>query len=72
MPAGQFVRVLHVLIEGLVLQRLLTPELIPDPVIRAPLRRWQRALVEIEEYAALCDELYCEIAWTWLTEAAGV
>jgi AcrR family transcriptional regulator len=35
MPAGQFVRVLHVLIEGLVLQRLLTPELIPDKVIRA-------------------------------------
>ena len=35
MPAGQFVRVLHALIEGLVLQRLLTPELIPDRVIRA-------------------------------------
>ena len=35
MPAGQFVRVLHALIEGLVLQRVLTPELIPDKVIRA-------------------------------------
>ena len=35
MPAGQFVRVLHALIEGLVFQRLLTPELIPDQVIRA-------------------------------------
>ena len=35
MPPGQFVRVLHVMIEGLVLQRLLTPELIPDKVIRA-------------------------------------
>ena len=35
MPAGQFVRVLHALIEGLVLQRVLTPELISDKVIRA-------------------------------------
>ncbi len=35
MPAGQFVRVLHALIEGLVLHRLLTPELVPDRVIRA-------------------------------------
>jgi len=35
MPPGQFVRVLHAMIEGLVLQRLLTPELIPDRVIRA-------------------------------------
>jgi hypothetical protein len=35
MPAAQFVRVLHALIEGLVLQRLLTPELFPDRVIRA-------------------------------------
>jgi AcrR family transcriptional regulator len=34
MPAGQFVRVLHAMIEGLVLQRLLTPELIPDYVIK--------------------------------------
>src|SRR4051794_28139114 len=30
MPAGQLVRVLHVLTEGLVFQRLLTPELFPD------------------------------------------
>jgi AcrR family transcriptional regulator len=35
MPAGRFVRVLHALTEGLVLQRLLTPELLPDELIRA-------------------------------------
>jgi len=35
MPAGQLVRVIHVLTEGLVIQRLLTPELIPDEVFRA-------------------------------------
>ena len=35
MPAGQLVRVIHALTEGLVFQRLLTPELIPDEVIRA-------------------------------------
>lgn len=35
MPADQLVRVLHVLTEGLVFQRLLTPELLPDEVIRA-------------------------------------
>jgi AcrR family transcriptional regulator len=35
MPAGQLVRVLHALSEGLVFQRLLTPELLPDQVIRA-------------------------------------
>lgn len=35
MPAGQLVRVVHALMEGLVLQRLLTPDLIPDRVIRA-------------------------------------
>ncbi len=35
MPAGQLVRVLHALIEGLTFQRLLTPDLIPDRVIRA-------------------------------------
>jgi AcrR family transcriptional regulator len=35
MPAGQLVRVLHALTEGLVFQRLLTPELVPDQVIRA-------------------------------------
>ena len=38
MPAGQLVRVIHALIEGLVLQRLLTPELFPDQVIRAAFR----------------------------------
>ncbi len=35
MPADQLVRVLHALIEGLVFQRLLTPELIPDEIFRA-------------------------------------
>jgi hypothetical protein len=35
MPAGQLVRVLYALIEGLTFQRLLTPELMPDEVIRA-------------------------------------
>lgn len=35
MPADQLVRVLHAMIEGLVLQRLLTPKLIPDHVILA-------------------------------------
>ena len=33
-PADQLVRVLHALIEGLVFQRLLTPELIPDEIFR--------------------------------------
>jgi hypothetical protein len=35
MPAGQLVRVLHAMTEGLVFQRLLTPDLVPDEVIRA-------------------------------------
>lgn len=35
MPKDQLVRVIHALIEGLVLQRLLTPELFPDEVIYA-------------------------------------
>jgi sugar (pentulose or hexulose) kinase len=35
MPADQLVRVIHALSEGLVFQRLLTPELIPDNVITA-------------------------------------
>src|SRR5262249_32487198 len=35
MPAGQWVSVIHALTEGLVFQRLLTPELMPDQVIRA-------------------------------------
>ena len=34
-PKDQLVRVIHALIEGLVLQRLLTPELFPDDVIYA-------------------------------------
>lgn len=32
MPANQLVRVIHALTEGLILQRLLTPELVPDEV----------------------------------------
>lgn len=35
MPADQLVRVLHALTEGLVFQRLLTPELVPDEIFRA-------------------------------------
>jgi hypothetical protein len=35
MPADQLVRVLHVLTEGLVFQRLLTPELVQDKIFRA-------------------------------------
>jgi AcrR family transcriptional regulator len=35
MPADQLVRVIHALSEGLVFQRLLTPELMPDEVFRA-------------------------------------
>lgn len=35
MPADQLVRVIHALTEGLVLQRLLTPELFPDEIIYA-------------------------------------
>jgi AcrR family transcriptional regulator len=34
-PADQLVRVLHAMIEGLVFQRLLTPELVPDEIFRA-------------------------------------
>jgi AcrR family transcriptional regulator len=35
MPKEQLVRVIHALVEGLVLQRVLTPELFPDAVIYA-------------------------------------
>jgi AcrR family transcriptional regulator len=42
MPAGQFVRVLHALTEGLVFQRLLTPELVTDQVIRAAFRAFAK------------------------------
>jgi AcrR family transcriptional regulator len=35
MPADQLVRVIHALSEGLIFQRLLTPELIPDEIFRA-------------------------------------
>ena len=35
MPADQLVRVLHAMIEGLVFQRILTPELVPDEIFRA-------------------------------------
>jgi AcrR family transcriptional regulator len=34
-PADQLVRVIHALTEGLVFQRLLTPELMPDEIFRA-------------------------------------
>jgi hypothetical protein len=35
MPADQLVRVLHALTEGLVFQRVLTPDLVPDEIFRA-------------------------------------
>jgi hypothetical protein len=35
MRADQLVRVIHALTEGLVFQRLLTPEMIPDEIFRA-------------------------------------
>ena len=35
MPADQLVRVIHCLIEGLVMQRILTPDLCPDDVFYA-------------------------------------
>ena len=35
MPADDLVRVIHALIEGLVMQRILTPELCPDEVFYA-------------------------------------
>jgi len=35
MPPEHLVRVIHALIEGLVLQRILTPELFPDDVFFA-------------------------------------
>ena len=35
MPPKQLVRVIHALIEGLVMQRILTPELCPDEVFYA-------------------------------------
>lgn len=35
MPADQLVRVIHCLIEGLVMQRILTPDLCPDEVFHA-------------------------------------
>jgi AcrR family transcriptional regulator len=35
MPANQLVRVIHALSEGLVFQRLLTPELMPDEIFHA-------------------------------------
>jgi AcrR family transcriptional regulator len=49
MPPEQLVRVIHALIEGLVLQRILTPELFPDEVFYAAFsalahRRTERTL----------------------------
>ncbi|MGH9822503.1 MAG: hypothetical protein ACREDR_04530 [Blastocatellia bacterium] len=35
MPAEMLIPIIHALIEGLVFQRLLTPELVPDEVFRA-------------------------------------
>lgn len=38
LPAPKLIPIIHALIEGLVLQRLLTPDLVPDDVIRAAFR----------------------------------
>jgi AcrR family transcriptional regulator len=38
MPAEKLIPILHALIEGLVLQRLLTPELVPDEMVRDAFR----------------------------------
>ena len=43
MPADKLVRVLHAMIEGLTFQRLLTPELISNDVIRAAFRALAKA-----------------------------
>lgn len=43
MPAEQLVCVIHVLTEGLVFQRLLTPELVPDEVVYAAFAALARA-----------------------------
>jgi AcrR family transcriptional regulator len=43
MPAEQLVCVIHVLIEGLVFQRLLTPDLVPDEVFYAAFAALARA-----------------------------
>ena len=41
MPPEQLVRVIHALIEGLVLQRILTPELCPTKCSSRPSGRWR-------------------------------
>jgi AcrR family transcriptional regulator len=38
LPAEKLIPIIHAMIEGLVLQRLLTPELVPDEIIRAAFR----------------------------------
>jgi AcrR family transcriptional regulator len=43
MPAEQFVVVIHALTEGLVFQRLLTPDLVPDEVVYAAFAALARA-----------------------------
>ena len=46
MPSDQLVRVLHVLIEGLVIQRILTPELCPDEVFYSAFAALARGVSE--------------------------
>ena len=46
MPAEQLVRVIHALTEGLVFQRLLTPDLVPDEVFYAAFEALTRASSE--------------------------
>jgi len=61
-PAGQLVRVLHALTEGLVFQRLSTPELLPDQVIRAAFLRVCSlpSTAQPGRTAAVSDNLYFE------------
>jgi hypothetical protein len=42
MPPEDLVRVLHALIEGLVMQRILTPELCPEKVFHAAFAALER------------------------------
>jgi AcrR family transcriptional regulator len=55
MPADQLVCVIHVLTEGLVFQRLLTPDLVPDEVFYAAFAALARARPETAQTPAPAD-----------------
>jgi hypothetical protein len=55
MPPGHLVRVLHALIEGLVMQRILTPELCPDEVFYAAFAALARERDELAAAATALD-----------------